>query len=90
MSLKLLQAMPATSEIEAALHRAGALLANSETARVLDRYRKARSALARRTVAATAASFGVAMAAAADEMSEAEAATAAREALGYLEALISK
>jgi hypothetical protein len=91
MSLQLLRALPPANEIEAKLRLGGAILANSETQRVLDRYRSARAALARTVAAASAAAFGVAIAAASEqEMTPKEAERVAREAAAYLEALVTK
>jgi hypothetical protein len=89
-SITLLRALPATSEIEAGLRRAGSLLANSETAKMLDRYRAARVSLARSVAAASARAFGVAMAAAEDEMTPEQAARVAQECAAYLEPLVAK
>jgi len=90
MSIELLRALPATSEIEAKLHRAGALLASSEAARVLDKYRKARAALARTVAEASARAYGVAIAVADEDMLPEEAAQVARECAEYLESLVAK
>jgi hypothetical protein len=89
-NIDLLRALPATSEIEARLARSGGpIIANSETAKLLDRYSKARAALARSVAAASAAAFGLAVAAAEDELPPHEAARIARECAATLEALVS-
>jgi hypothetical protein len=88
-SITLLRALPPTSEIEAKLRSAGNLLAHSEAARVLDRYRNARTALARTAATAAARSFGIAVAAAAeDELTLEDAARVAKECAEYLQALV--
>jgi hypothetical protein len=89
-SVTILRALPSTSELEAKLTRSGGpIIANSETARLLDRYSKARAALARNVAAASAAAFGLAVAAAEDELPPHEAARVARECAATLEALVS-
>ncbi len=90
MSIELLRALPATSEIEGKLRMHGGLLANSEAAKVLDRYSKARAALARTVAEASAKAMGLACAALEVEMSPAEAAKVAKECAAYFEALVGK
>jgi hypothetical protein len=90
-NIELLRALPAISVIEAKLRSSGAIIpADSETAKLLDRYSKARTALARGVAEASAKAFGLAVAAAAsDELSAGEAAKVARECAAALEALVS-
>jgi hypothetical protein len=90
VSIELLKALPSTSAIEASLRSSGALLANSEAAKVLDRYRAARAALTRSVAEASARAFGLAMAEAEKEMSAEEASKVARECAAYLEQLVAK
>jgi hypothetical protein len=85
--IAVLKSLPSVNEIEAKLRMGGALLANSEAAKVLDRYRAARASLARVAAANAAAAFGVAMAEASD-IPPADAARVAKECAAYLTALI--
>jgi hypothetical protein len=88
-NIELLRALPAVAAIEAKLRSSGAIIyADSELAKLLDRYSKARTALARGVAEASAKAFGLAVAAAAsDELSAGEAAKVARECAAALEAL---
>jgi hypothetical protein len=89
-NVTILRALPSTSALECKLRAAGhAMQTNSEVVKLLDRYSKARAALARNVAAASAAAFGLAVAAAEDELPPHEAARVAREVAATLEALVS-
>jgi hypothetical protein len=87
--VELLKALPPTSVLEGKLRAASGLLVNSEAAKVLAKYSKARAALARTVAEASAKAYGLAIAAADEEMTPVDAARVARECAAYLEALVS-
>jgi hypothetical protein len=88
-NIELLKALPSTSVIEHKLRCSGAVIvAGSETANLLARYDKARTALARSVAAATCKLTGFALAAAAEgDLPADQAAKVARECAAALEAL---
>jgi hypothetical protein len=89
-NVTLLKTLPPTGEIEGKLRQSGAaLLAGSELVAVLDRYSKARAALARSVAEAGVKAMGLAVAAASDELPRHEAERVARECAAYLEALVN-
>lgn len=84
--IAILKASPSVAEVEATLRRASGgmpILAGSKTAEVLDKYRKARAAIARAATEASARALGVAIAAAEDSMTPEDAAKVAAECVAY-------
>jgi len=88
-AIELLRAYPATARFEDGL-RANGLIGSGEAARMLAKYAKARTALARIVAEASAKAFGLQCAAAETEMSAEQAEYDVRTCAEYLQPLVAK